>query len=648
MSASHSHAHGHCCGHDHGHSHDHSSEAFDLRRELTPIAISAVLFLVGFIFNEPLHNTPFAVAEYAVLIPAYLISGWTVITTAGRNILRGRIFDENFLMTIATLGAIAIQELPEAVGVMLFFQIGELFQGYAVGRSRRSIKALLEVRPDTANLKVAGAVREVSPESVSVGDLILVRPGEKVPLDGDILEGKSLVDTSALTGESVPRPVNTGDPVLAGMINQLGALTVQVTKPFAESSIARILELVENASSKKADTEKFITRFARYYTPVVVVLSLAVAILPPLLLAGATQAEWTYRALVMLVISCPCGLVISIPLGYFGGVGGAARRGILVKGSVFLDVLTQVKTVVFDKTGTLTQGNFRVSEVVTHNGLSQAQLLELAAHAESQSNHPVAQSIRQAYGQAVNPAIIEDYEEISGYGIRARVQGRTVLSGNDRLLHREAIPHDVCVVDGTVAHLAVDGEYSGHILIADELKADAADAIRQLHQQGIQTAMLTGDSQSVADRIAQILRLDQYRANLLPEDKVKALEGFLQQASRTKSKVAYVGDGINDAPVIARADVGIAMGGLGSDAAIETADVVIMTDAPTKVVEAIAIAHRTRRIVWQNIILAMTVKGIFIALGAIGMATLWEAVFADVGVALLAILNASRILLDRK
>lgn len=634
--------HGGCC--DHGHS--HGSGEFRLWREVVPIGISVALLLMGLIFNESLKNTPFAVAEYAVLIPAYLISGWNVLTTAGRNILRGRIFDENFLMTIATLGAISIQELPEAVGVMLFFQIGELFQGYAVGRSRRSIKALMAVRPDTANLKVNGEVKTVSPEIISVGDTIMVRPGEKVPLDGEVVSGKSLMDTSALTGESVPRPVDAGETVLAGMINQSGSLTVRVTKLFSESSIAKILELVENASSQKADTEKFITRFARYYTPIVVVLSLAIAILPPLVLTGATQAEWIYRALVILVISCPCGLVISIPLGYFGGVGGAARRGILVKGSVFLDALTQVKTVVFDKTGTLTKGNFQVSEVVTHNGLSQEQLLELAAHAGSQSNHPVSQSIRQAYGQAVNSAAIEDYEEISGHGIRARVNGRTVLTGNDRLLHREAIPHDVCVVDGTVAHLAVDGEYSGRILIADELKEDAADAIRLLHQQGIQTAMLTGDSQSVADRIAQTLGLNQYRADLLPEDKVEVLEEFLQQASHTKSKVAYIGDGINDAPVIARADVGIAMGGLGADAAIETADVVIMTDAPIKVVEAISVAHRTRRIVWQNIMLALGVKVLFIALGAIGIATLWEAVFADVGVALLAILNASRILLD--
>lgn len=644
MSASAS--HGHCCGDDHGHnhSHNHDSGEFSLRKELIPIFIAGVLFLIGFVFNEPLHNTPFAIAEYTVLIPAYLISGWSVLTTAGRNILRGRVFDENFLMTIATLGAIAIHEIPEGVAVMLFFQVGELFQNYSVGRSRRSIKALLEVRPDTANLKVDGNIREVSPESVNVGDVILVRPGEKVPLDGDILAGKSQLDTSALTGESVPRTVVTGDAVLAGMINQSGSLTVRVTKPFGESSISRILELVENASSKKADTEKFITRFARYYTPVVVVLSLAVAILPPLFIAGATQAEWIYRALVLLVISCPCGLVISIPLGYFGGVGGAAKRGILVKGSVFLDALAQVKTVVFDKTGTLTKGNFRVTDVVTHNGLNKHQLLELAAQVESQSNHPVAQSIRQAYGQAVDESGVQNYEEIAGHGIRAQVNGRTVLAGNDRLLHREEIPHDVCTVDGTVAHVAVDGTYSGRIIIADELKEDASEAIRTLHVQGIETAMLTGDSQAVANSIARRLGLDQYRAELLPEDKVSALEEFLNRAAQTRGKVAFVGDGINDAPVIARADVGIAMGGLGSDAAIETADVVLMTDAPSKVAEAIQIAHKTLRIVWQNIVLAMAVKAIFIALGAIGIATLWEAVFADVGVALLAILNAGRVL----
>ena len=646
------HAHKACCGqeqeHAKNHGHDHGSGEFNLQEELTPIAIATALFLIGLVFNESLHNTPFSVAEYAVLIPAYLISGWSVLSTAGRNILRGRVFDENFLMSIATLGAIAIHELPEAVAVMLFFQVGELFQGYSVGRSRRSIKALLEVRPDTANLQVDGDIQVVSPESVKVGDIILVRPGDKVPLDGEISEGRSQIDTSALTGESVPRTVATGDIVLSGTINQSGVLTVRVTKPFNESSISRILELVENASSKKADTEKFITRFARYYTPVVVFLSLAVAVLPPLFIPGETRAEWVYRALVLLVISCPCGLVISIPLGYFGGVGGAAKRGILVKGSTFLDALTQVGIVVFDKTGTLTKGNFRVTELVPENGMDQYELLELAAQVESQSTHPVAQSILQAYEQSVDkpPAQdyeVKDYEEIAGHGIRAHVNGRMVLAGNDRLLHRENIAHTVCTVDGTVVHLAVEDRYVGRIIIADELKEDAAEAIKSLQQQGIETAMLTGDNQSVAKTVAQKIGLDQYRAELLPEDKVQALETFLSRAARRKQKVVFVGDGINDSPVIARADVGMAMGGLGSDAAIETADVVIMTDAPSKVAEAIFLARRTLRIVWQNIILAMTVKAIFVGLGAIGLATLWEAVFADVGVALLAILNAGRI-----
>lgn len=638
------HAHEGCCGSSSATTHSHGSGEFNLREELTPIVISGVLFLIGLIFNEPLHNTPFSIAEYAVLIPAYLISGWSVLTTAGRNILRGRVFDENFLMSIATLGAIAIHEIPEGVAVMLFFQVGELFQDYSVGRSRRSIKALLEVRPDTANLKVDGDIREVSPESVKVGDIILVRPGEKVPLDGEILEGKSQMDTSALTGESVPRTVAVGETVLSGMINQSGVLTIRVTKPFNESSISRILELVENASAKKADTEKFITRFARYYTPVVVFLSLAVAILPPLFIADTTRSAWVYRALVLLVISCPCGLVISIPLGYFGGIGGAAKRGILVKGSTFLDALTQVNTVVFDKTGTLTKGSFRVTQVVPENGWDKHKLLALAAQVESQSNHPVAQSILQAHGQLVDASMVSDYEEIAGHGIRARVDGRTVLAGNDRLLHRENIPHAVCEVEDTVAHLAVEGKYVGRIIIADELKEDAPQAIESLKSQGITTAMLTGDSQSVADNVAKKLGLDQHRAELLPEDKVTALETFLSQAISSKKKVVFVGDGINDSPVIARADVGMAMGGLGSDAAIETADVVIMTDAPSKVAEAIALSRRTLRIVWQNIILAMAVKALFIGLGAIGLATLWEAVFADVGVALLAIFNASRIL----
>ena len=642
-------SHNHKDNHGHDHSHEHGE--FDLRRELIPLGVAIALFLVGLIFNQPLHNTPGAIAEFAVLIPAYLISGWSVLTSAGRNILRGQIFDENFLMTIATLGAIAIHEIPEAVAVMLFFQIGELFQGFAVGRSRRSIKALLEVRPDTANLVIDGAVREVDPEKVEVGDTIIVKPGEKVPLDGEILSGTSQVDTSALTGESVPRTVREGETILAGVINQTGSLTVRVTKLFAESSIAKILDLVENASSKKAPTEKFITRFARYYTPVVVFLSLAVAILPPLLIPDQTSELWVYRALVLLVISCPCGLVISIPLGYFGGVGGAAKRGILVKGSTFLDALTDVKTVIFDKTGTLTEGVFQVTQVTPYNGYSEKEVLTMAAIAESQSNHPVARSIVEAYDNqiatsdiTITDADVTDYEEIPGHGINAKVREMSVLAGNDRLLHRENIEHDTCNVEGTVVHLAIDRKYAGYILISDRIKSDAPRAIAQLKKAGVsETVMLTGDNRVVAQNVADKLGLDTYKAELLPENKVEAIEDYLHK-SHKKSKVAFVGDGINDAPVIARADVGMAMGALGSDAAIETADVVLMDDAPSKVAEAINIARKTHSIVWQNIILAMTVKALFILLGAVGVATLWEAVFADVGVALLAIFNASRVL----
>lgn len=627
-------------GHDHGH--NHGSGEFNLKQELPPVLIAIALFAIAILFEQPLHNTPYHFAEFAVIIPAYLLSGWTVLKAAGRNILRGQIFDENFLMTIATVGALAIHQLPEAVAVMLFFRVGELFQEYSVGRSRRSIKALLEVRPDTATLKVNGTVKEVSPEIVKVGDLILVKPGEKVPLDGEILEGNSQVDTSALTGESVPRTVKPGDTILAGMINKSGVLTIRVTKLFGESSIAKILDLVENASSKKASTEKFITKFARYYTPVVVILSLAIALLPPLLIPGADHADWVYRALVLLVISCPCGLVISIPLGYFGGIGGAAKRGILVKGSTFLDSLTAVKTVVFDKTGTLTQGTFQVTQVVTKNGFSESELLTLAAKAESHSNHPVAQSIRDAYGQAIADSEVTDYEEIAGHGVRAVMQNQTVIAGNDRLLHREHIEHDTCDVAGTVVHLAVDGRYAGYILIADELKTDAAQAIHDLKRMGVtRTVMLTGDNQTVAQSVARQLGLDQFITELLPEGKVDEIEKLLDRSGKTK--LAFVGDGINDAPVIARADVGMAMGGLGSDAAIETADVVLMTDAPSKVSEAIKVARKTRQIVVQNIVIALAIKAIFIALGTIGLATLWEAVFADVGVALLAILNATRI-----
>lgn len=635
--------HVHNPNHDENHNHDHSGE-FNLKNEVFPLVVILSLYIPGVIFEDQLHNTLYSIGEYLLFIPAYLLSGWSVLKTAGRNILRGRVFDETFLMTVATLGAIAIHKLPEAVGVMLFYKIGELFQDIAVSRSRNSIKALLEVRPDYANIQIEGKLKKVSPETVNIGDIIIVKPGEKIPLDGEIIEGKSQVDTSALTGESVPRTVRLGETVLAGMLNKMGVLTIKVTKLFDESSIAKILDLVQNARSKKAETEKFITKFARYYTPIVVFASLAVAILPPLFIPGANSLEWVYRALILLVISCPCGLVISIPLGYFGGIGGAAKRGIFVKGSTFLDALNTVKTVVFDKTGTLTKGVFKVVKIVPVNGFSEPELLKLAAKVESHSNHPIAQSIRDAYGENIEVSEVRDYEEIAGYGIRAKVENQVVLAGSDRLLHQEKIAHDHCQIEGTVVHLAVDHIYAGYIVIADELKEDAKQAIQALKQMGVEkTVMLTGDNQAIASRIAQQIGIDSYQAELLPEEKVNAIEKLLS-TTRKHGKVAFIGDGINDAPVIARADIGMAMGGLGSDAAIETADIVIMTDAPSKVAEAIRIARKTHKIVWQNISFALVIKGVFIGLGILGVATMWEAVFADVGVALLAIFNATRVM----
>ncbi|MDX2271061.1 MAG: heavy metal translocating P-type ATPase [Cyanobacteriota bacterium] len=628
---------------DHGHSRG-DPEAFSLKQEIAVVVGVVVLFLVGFIFEDPLHNTPYSIAEYLVFIPAYLLSGWGVLYSAIRNLYRGRVFDENFLMSIATLGGIAVHKLPEAVAVMLFYRIGELFQEAAVNRSRRSIKALLEVRPDYANLQTATGIQKVAPDTVQVGQIISVNPGEKIPLDGDVISGHSFLDTSALTGESVPREVQPGETVSAGMINQSGVITIKVSKLFGESSISKILSLVENATTRKAETEKFISQFARIYTPIVVTLAVAVAIVPTLLIPGAIFSEWVYRALILLVISCPCGLVISIPLGYFGGIGAAAKRGILVKGSTFLDVLTQVKTVVFDKTGTLTKGNFIVTQIIPYQGFDRDKLLRIAAQAEASSNHPVAKSIRAAYGQPVDPSLNGSYQEIPGHGIRTWIDGLVVLAGNDRLLHREGIPHDTCKREGTVVHIAIGAQYAGYILIADELKSDAAQAIRDLKAVGVEkTVMLTGDNQLTAKQVAATLGLDEVRADLLPEGKVAALEEILKAAD-PNSKTVFVGDGINDAPVIARADVGIAMGGLGSDAAIETADVVIMTDAPSKVAEAIRVSRKTRHIVVQNIVLAMTVKGLFILLGSFGLASLWEAIFADVGVALLAILNAARVM----
>lgn len=604
-------------------------------------AVSGILLLlIGLIFEEELHDTPFHIAEYVVFVTAYLVVGWKVLAAAIKNIIRGQVFNEHFLMTIATLGAFAIHEMPEAVAVMLFYVVGELFQDIAVNRSRRSIKSLLEIKPDSANLKDNGGIIKVSPEDVNPGDEIVIRAGEKIPLDGLVTDGCSFVDTSALTGESVPRKINPNDEVLAGMINQSGLITVKVSRLFEDSSISKILEMVENATSKKAETEKFITTFAKYYTPVVVFGALLIAVMPPLLISGATFSDWIYRALVVLVISCPCALVISIPLGYFGGIGGASRRGILVKGSNFLDALTQVKTVVFDKTGTLTKGEFKVSEIVTSNGFDENTILEYAAYAEYNSNHPIAKSILESYNRDFDNSRIGKVEEIPGHGVKAYIDNKVVFAGNDKLLHKGNIEHEKCEIEGTVVHVVIDKKYAGYIVISDNLKDDSIVAIKRLNKKGIKTVMLTGDNQFAAGTFARKLGIKEYYAGLLPENKVEHIERLLNKYG----KVAFVGDGINDAPVLTRADVGIAMGALGSDAAIETADVVLMTDSPSKVADAIDVAKRTRKIIWQNIVFALGVKAVFIVLGVFGIATMWEAVFGDMGVALIAVFNAMRVM----
>jgi len=617
-------------------------ELAENKNELIKIFVALLLLSVGLIFEDELHNTPYHIAEYLVFISAYLISGWGVLKGAARSIAKGKVFNELFLMSIATLGAIAIDEMAEAVAVMLFYVVGELFQDIAVNRSRKSVKALLEIRPDYANVKINGEIKRVSPTEVHPGQIIVVKPGEKISLDGNIIEGNSFVDTSALTGESVPRAVKESETVLAGMINKSGLLTIKVTKEFGESSISKILELVENASSKKAETEKFITTFARYYTPVVVFGALLLAVIPPLLFTGQTFTDWIYRALVVLVISCPCALVISIPLGYFGGIGGASRRGILVKGSNFLDALTKIKTVVFDKTGTLTKGEFKVAQIVSANGYKEEDILRYAAYAEANSSHPIAKSILEAYNNKIQQNEISELKEISGHGIQAKVNGDDILIGNDKLLHQENIEHDKCDITGTVVHVTVNKKYAGYIVISDSLKDGAVEAINELNKLKVKTVMLTGDNKSAAEVYAKKLGINEFYYDLLPENKVEHIEMLIDSAK--DGKVAFVGDGINDAPVLARADVGIAMGALGSDAAVETADVVLMTDSPMKVVDAMEIAKRTRRIVWQNIGFAMGIKLFFILLGAFGIATMWEAVFGDMGVAIIAILNAMRVM----
>lgn len=604
------------------------------RHLLTRIIVAAVLFLAGSLLHLP------ELAEMAVFLFCYVVVGWDIVWKAITNILHGQVFDENFLMTIATIGALILGEHSEGVAVMLFYQVGEWFQSYAVSKSRKSIASLMDIRPDYANIERDGKLVQVDPDEVQIGETIVVKPGERIPLDGTILKGFSTLDTSALTGESMPREVEPGMEVISGCINQTGILNIQTTKEFGESTVAKILDLVENASDKKGRIENFITRFARYYTPVVVFAALALAILPPLI-TQQPFSTWIYRALTFLVISCPCALVISIPLSFFGGIGGASKIGVLVKGSNYLEALANTEVVVFDKTGTLTKGSFAVSEIHPV-GMEEAQLLELAAYAEDYSNHPISLSIKNTYGEKIDNSRVSDVQEIAGHGVQAVIDGKTILAGNTKLMEKEHIKYTPSSAVGTVVYLACDGKYAGCIVIEDEIKVDAPAAIKLLKSAGIRkTVMLTGDADAVGKKVAGQLHLDQVYTELLPADKVDRVESLLKQKSE-KGMLAFVGDGINDAPVLARADVGIAMGGLGSDAAIEAADVVLMTDEPSKIAAVMKIARKTIRIANQNIVFALGVKFLVLILGALGYANMWAAVFADVGVSIIAILNAIR------
>ena len=578
----------------------------------------------------------------AAYIVSYAVIGWDVLWRAVRNICHGQVFDENFLMTLATVGAFLTGEYREAVAVMLFYQVGELFQSYAVGKSRKSIASLMDIRPDSANVEREGQLVEVDPEEVAVGDVIVVKPGERIPIDGVVLEGESSIDTAALTGESCPRDVVPGDDVVSGCVNRTGLLRVRTTKAFGESTVARILEMVENSSAKKAKAENFITRFARWYTPSVVIAAALLAVLPPLTMGGNWQ-EWLHRALIFLVISCPCALVISVPLSFFGGIGGASRQGILVKGANYLEALANAEIVVFDKTGTLTQGVFNVT-AIHPDTCSEAQLLEMAALAENYSDHPISRSIREAYGKEIDTSRVQDTKEMSGRGVQATIDGKSVCVGNDKWMEEIGVKWHPCHRIGTTVHVAIDGEYAGHLVISDEVKPDAYTAIEALRAQNVKkTVMLTGDARTVGEKTAEELGIDQVFAQLLPTDKVEHVEALMREKSKN-GKLVFVGDGINDAPVLSRADIGIAMGAMGSDAAIEAADIVLMDDKPSKIATAIRISQRTLRIVHQNIVFALVVKGIVLLLGALGISGMWEAVFADVGVSVIAILNAMRAL----
>lgn len=609
-----------------------------MTKRLWRIIIGAAVLATAVLLN--LNNEWLQIALFII---SYIIVGGDVVKRAVKNIFKGQVFDENFLMSIATIGAFFIGEYPEGVAVMLFYQVGELFQSYAVGKSRKSIASLMDIRPDYANVKKGDELVKVDPDEVQIGDIIVIKAGEKIPLDGKVIEGSSMIDTSALTGESVPREVEVGSDIPSGCININGIITAEVTKEFGESTVSKILDLVENASSKKSNSEQFITKFARYYTPVVVIIAVFLAIIPPLVIDGATFSDWIYRALAFLVVSCPCALVISIPLSFFGGIGGASKKGVLVKGSNYLEALAETEIVVFDKTGTLTKGVFNVQEIHPE-GVSKEELLELTAHAESYSNHPISLSLKRAYSKEINNGRISDVEEISGHGVIATVDGKKVMAGNIKLMKMMDIPYFKGELIGTIVHVAVNNKYIGYIVIADEVKEDSAQAIKELKAANIkQTVMLTGDNKSIGSKVAKELGLDKVYAELLPADKVEKLEELFSQKSK-KGKLAFVGDGINDAPVLARADIGIAMGGLGSDAAIEAADVVIMTDEPSKIATAMKISKKTLKIAHQNIVFAIGIKIIVLILSAFGIATMWAAIFADVGVTIIAVLNAFRAL----
>lgn len=619
------------------------------KKNLIRIIISALLlgvvYLVPDLYLFSLLGIQISLKPLLFLIP-YALSGWDVLWKALRNIFHGQIFDENFLMSVATVGALCVGEYPEAVFVMLFYQVGELFQSCAVGKSRKSIASLMDIRPDYANLEENGEISRVSPEEVAVGEIIVVKPGEKIPLDGVVTQGSSMVNTSALTGESVPVSIKTGDKVVSGSVNESGVLRVKVLTPFGQSTVSKILELVENSASKKAKAENFITKFAKYYTPCVVICALLLAVIPPLI-SGGNWSEWISRGLIFLVISCPCALVISVPMSFFGGIGGASKCGILVKGGNYLEALAKAKTVVFDKTGTLTRGVFSVT-ALHPDQCSEQQLLEYGAFAEAYSTHPIAQSVRNAYKGKIDPSGVKNVCEIAGKGVTAEVDGRKIAAGNSCLMDMQGVSWRPCHKTGTTVHISVDGVYAGHIIISDEIKSGAKQAITSLKNVGVEkTVMLTGDSETVGKAVGKELGIDEIRTQLLPADKVACVETLLKQKPEN-STLVFVGDGINDAPVLTRADVGIAMGAMGSDAAIEAADIVLMDDNPLKITTAVKIAKHTVKIVRENVILALGVKALILALGALGLANMWLAVFADVGVSVLAIINAMRVLSTKK